>query len=478
MKVFGLEITRQLTPVIQAEVVEETKQISVNTSQGWLSPNSWWSRIYESFAGAWQQNVVINTDTVLSFFAVYACISLISSDIAKMRLKLVKQDADGIWDETESPAFSPFIRKPNHFQTRVKFYEWWITSKLIHGNTYALKQRDARGVVTAAYILDPLRVEPLIAPDGSVFYRLKQDNLAGLDRESLVVPAREIFHDILCALFHPLIGVSPIFACGLAATQGLKIQNNQLNFFANGSAPSGVLTAPGHISQETADRVKEYWETNFTGEKAGSVAMLGDDMKYQPMTMNAVDAQLIEQLKMTALIVCACFHVPPHMIGVEGPPNYNNIEALNSQYYAQCIQTLLESLELVLDEGLGLAPDTINGVRYGVEFEVDDLLRMDTATLIESEKAAITAGLKKPNESRKRLNLKPVTGGDTCYLQQQQFSLAALDRRDQAEAAPASTTPTQALPPPADTPDQGKSIDMARLQSKTIRRLMELRASA
>jgi phage portal protein BeeE len=35
-----------------------------------------------------------------------------------------------------------------------------------------------------------------------------------------------------------------------------------------------------------------------------------------------------------------------------------------------------------------------------------------------------------PNEGRLKLNLKPVTGGDTVYRQQQDFSLEALNKRD------------------------------------------------
>lgn len=42
----------------------------------------------------------------------------------------------------------------------------------MHGNTYVLKARDARGVVNALYVLDPCRVEPLISESGAVYYRL------------------------------------------------------------------------------------------------------------------------------------------------------------------------------------------------------------------------------------------------------------------------------------------------------------------
>jgi len=409
-----------------------------------VSGGGWWPIIREPFTGAWQRNQEERADTLLTHSAVFACATLIASDIAKMNLRLVKQDADGIWEETSSPSFSPVLQRPNHYQNRIKFIEWWIISKLIHGNTYALKARDNRGVVTALYILDPARVRVLLAPDGSVFYSLGVDVLNGLT-EPVVVPAREIIHDIMVALYHPLLGVSPIFACAMAAIQGLRIQANSTRFFANGSNPGGVLSAPGEISQPTADRIKAYWDTNFTGDNVGKIAVLGDGLKYEPMTVNAHDAQLIEQLKWTVETVCSCFHVPAYMIGGALPPNYNNIEALNQQYYSQCLQALIESLELCLDEGLDL-PD-----KYDTQFDLDDLLRMDTATMITSEKDAIGAGIKKPNESRRRLNLKPVDGGDTPYLQQQNYSLAALAKRDAKAGAPDTPAGTPAATPaPAD----------------------------
>ena len=131
---------------------------------------SGWFRLFESFAGAWQTNTVVDRNLVLSYHAVYACITLIASDIAKLRMKLVEQDATGIWAEIESPAYSPVLRKPNSIQTRIQFWEAWIISKLIRGNTYVLKVRDNRRVVVALYVLDPTRVVPMISDDGEVFY--------------------------------------------------------------------------------------------------------------------------------------------------------------------------------------------------------------------------------------------------------------------------------------------------------------------
>jgi hypothetical protein len=134
----------------------------------------WIGLIRESFPGAWQRNVTVSVDTALTYSAVFRCISLISSDIAKMRIKLVRLTDAGVWEETENPAFSPVLRAPNRWQTHNQFFANWLESKLIHGNTYVLKGRDNR-VVNSLHVLDPSLVTVLVAPDSSVFrvaYRL------------------------------------------------------------------------------------------------------------------------------------------------------------------------------------------------------------------------------------------------------------------------------------------------------------------
>jgi HK97 family phage portal protein len=430
MRLFGLNITR------------ETKALPASLSPP--SDRGWVRLIAESFAGAWQQNVEIRLEDVLGHSAVYACVSLIAADISKLRLKLVSQDENGIWSEIKSSAFSPVINKPNRYQTRITFYEQWIASKLIHGNTYVLKQRDNRNVVSAMYILDPTRVKPLVADDGEVFYELSRDNLSGVQDEYLIVPASEIIHDLMVPLYHPLVGVSPIYACGLSAIQGRNIQTYSTKFFENQAQPGGILTAPGNIPQETADRIKYHWQQNYTGNNAGKVAVLGDGLKFERMATNAVDAQLIDQLKLSAEAVCSCFHVPPYMIGVGPMPSYNNIQALTLAYYSQCLQKLIESLELCLDEGLEL---TASG--YGTWFDEDNLLRMDTATLLDTTVKGISGSLFTTNEGRRKFEMKPVEGGDSIRSQQQYYDIEALAERDRNDPF---AKPAPSLAPPAATP--------------------------
>ena len=142
------------------------------------------------------------------------------------------------------------LRRPNNYQNRIQFWENYILSKLSCGNTYVLKKRDARGVVNALYVLDPHRCRPLVSDDGAVFYQLDSDNLTGVEENTITVPAREIIHDRMNCIFHPLVGVPPIFASGRASQQGLNIQNNSIRLFKNASTPGGMLLAPGKLNEK------------------------------------------------------------------------------------------------------------------------------------------------------------------------------------------------------------------------------------
>jgi HK97 family phage portal protein len=407
----------------------------------------WFPLVKEPFTGAWQRNLELRPESVLAHPTVYACVSLIAADIGKLRVKLVAQDADGIWSETESNAFSPVLRKPNRYQTRIKFFEQWVTIKLIHGNTYVLKQRDARGVVVALYLLDPKRVTPLVAEDGAVYYRLCRDDLSGVSADDVTVPAREIIHDVAITLHHPLIGVSPLSACGLTAAQGLAIQRQSARFFANSAQPGGILTAPAEINDATAARLKAHWEANYTGENAGKVAVLGDGLKYEPITATAADSQLIEQLKWAAETVCSVFHMPPYKVSIGPAPNASTDGDLNQEYYSGCLQSLIESIELLLDEGLELPRP------YGTEFDIDGLLRMNTAARYRANSEAIGGGWFAPNEARRREGLAPVEGGDSPLIQVQNYSLAALAKRDQNDPF-ITPTPGPKPNPPEEIPPQ------------------------
>jgi HK97 family phage portal protein len=421
MKLFGFEVLLR-------------KQLPALPSNS-LYDRGWFPVVREPFAGAWQQNRPLVIGNPLQNATLYRCVTMPAADIAKMRLKLMS-DVGDISEETTAAAFSPILNKPNRYQTRIQFYESWIISKLRTGNAYILKERDARNVVAAMYVLDPYRVRVLVAPDGSVFYELNADALAGVPADKVMVPDSEIMHDRINCLFHPLFGMSPLYSTSQAASAGLSMQEFSARFFTNAARPSGVLTAPGDIPQATADRLKNHWTEEYSQSNSGRVAVLGSGLKFEAMQQNAVDSQLIEQLKHSDESICAAFGIPAFMVGVKDPPNYNNAELLDLQYYKQCLQSLIEHIELILTEGLAL-----DGAGYHAEFDLTGLFRMDSQTQIATLSTAVDKGIMTHNEAREILDLPPEPGGDVLMAQQQMFSLEALANRGNAPALPAAPAP-------------------------------------
>lgn len=430
MRFLGFEITRAKAAV---------PAMSVDNSRGWVRLAG------EPWGGAWQANVRPNsTEDVLAFSAVYGCVTGIARDVAKLCVRAVEERDDGTCRELpRTSPYADFFRRPNHLQNRIQFIENWVASKLLTGNTVGLKERDARGMVRRVYLLDWSRATPIVADSGDVFYRINSDRLAGVEN-AIIVPASEIIHDRYCPLFHPLLGVSPLYASAMSATMGSRISNASAAFFGNMARPSGMLYSEQPIAPDLAERMKQDWRDKYSGRNLGDIAVGSNGLKYVPIEIPASDAQLIEQLKWTAGDVAAAFHYPIYKLGGELPQGAK-VEDLNQSYYSECLQPIIECIEVALTEGLEMPSG------YEAEFELDGLLRMDQASAAEAEERLVKGGIKAPNESRRRFNLPPVPGGETPYLQQQNYSLKALARRD-AKADPFATGSTPAAAAPAPTP--------------------------
>jgi HK97 family phage portal protein len=454
VNIFGLEVRRvkaQLTQAVQS-----------------VGNGGWFTIIREGFAGAFSRHVTLDSpQDVLAFSGVFAPITLIAGDVAKLRVKLVLEDEeDGICTEVRKDNEDlATLARPNHYQNRIQFWTQWILSKLLWGNTYVLKIREKFRVV-ALYILDPSRVKPLVATNGDIYYELSVDNLSTLEK-TVTVPATEIIHDRWNCLWHPLVGVSPLYACAMSATQGRRIQNNSTLFFENSSRPSGILITPGKIDTEEANEMKRRWEESYGAGNTGRTAVLGNGLKFETVSVPAQEAQLIEQLDWTKYDIADCFHVPHFKVGGEVPAG-STIEALNLMYYSDCLQTLIEAAELCMDEGLELEEN------YYTEFDLDGLLRMDQTAQMKVLSDGVKGSILAPNEARAKINQKPVKGGESPMAQQQNYSLEALSKRDAKEDPfeTKGTTPPKPVKTGGEDGDEEQDEASAALAREFISGLM------
>ena len=436
MKIFGLEIKKALSPVGSA----------------WRNA---WRVISEPFAGAWQRNIEETQADLITYPTLYACVSRIASDIAKLPFSLRTRSNGGIWAETSNPSYDPVLRKPNSFQTAGQFREFWIATKLVAGNAYILKRRDNRGVVIELYVLDPSKVLPMVSDSGSVYYRLQSDSLNSIDGDGQVtVPASEIIHDRCVTIHHPLIGVPPVAAAHWPALKNMKILRNATDFFANHAQPGGLLTAPAGMTDDDAKAVQEYWDKNFSGDQSGRVAIIGADMKFTPFAMKSIDAQMIEQMRYSDEQICQPFGIPPFKVGIGMIPAALGVDGLNQLYYADALQGHIEHMESLLNEGLRIASP------LGVKLDLDPLLRMDEGKRAEVEVKLVGGKIKTPDEGRARFNLGPTGGGDTLWGQTQDVPLGLLSSRERWGDDPMKPPELAGDGDPTPDPEENDQIDL------------------
>lgn len=451
MKIFGLEVRRA--------------EKALNPVSDWRNG---WRTIHEPFSGAWQNNMEEKRGTMLCYPTLYACLDSISSDVGKLPFTLQQLQPNGIWKYVENPAYSPVLRKPNHYQTQQQFREAWILAKLIHGNAYILKGRDERGVVTRLYVLDPCRVMPMVSDSGDVFYQLNyptSDNLLpdNYPAENLIIPAREIIHDRLNAFHHQLIGVPPLCAAHWPAVKNMKILKNATQFFANGANPGGILTAPAGMNATDAQAVKDYWNGgNFQGENAGKVAVIGADMKFTAFAFKSADSQMVEQMRYSDEQICQPFGVPPFIVGIGSIPAGMKVDDMMGLYYQRALQKHIEAMENLLDEGLGISRP------MGVELDLEPLLRMDP-----QKRAEVWAKIEAtPNERRLQFNLIPLDGGDTVYKQEQDIPLEEA-RKNTVDTAP-EPAPEASPVEEEDTADEAAAEQTRALLAAIEKRFAEV----
>lgn len=404
-------------------------------NSGWGGLGSWGGAPHEPFTGAWQRNLEQVAGAAPNLYAnpgIYACVNVISSDIAILPIRIMQELPDGSRVEAIRHPATTLMYRPNPFQTQFQFIQHYMLSKLTSGNTYVLMLRDARGVVNEMYVLNPTRVQVLIADDGSLFYRLGRDLLNSVEGD-ITVPARDIIHDRTATIWHPVLGVSPLFAAGMPAMLASRMEMASEKFFANMSRAGGVLVSPGKIDPLVAKQLQTEWEKNYSQNGLGRTAVLSNGLDFKPMTVNAADSELVNQLRWTLEEIARVYRVPLYKIGELSKASFKNNEQMARSYFNEALASYIRAFEQCFDYALGLASDIY------IEFDTDSMFRMEIDVRFTAYQTALMAGFMSINEVRRMEGRPPVPGGDEPRVQMQMVPLSQAEALLQAQLSAKKT---------------------------------------
>lgn len=347
--------------------------------------------------------VQMTPSRAMQISAVYSCVRILSNAVANLPLDVYRRTKDGGKERApDHPAYALLKFRPNSRHTASEFRDLLQGDVEVDGNGYAAK------------VIVGDRIEQLV-PVSAHRMRVHEDDAGGLHYEiapkatgsPVTLPASRVLHlrgpfgDGVVAgspavEFRELFGLAYAIEVFLGAT------------FANGVRTSGALSSPSKLSDKAYDNLKQWLRDEYQGYvNAGKPLLLEEGLTWTGTSQTNEQAQVVElQDKVTAAIG-RVYQVPLHMLAAYISQPRANMEQAAAEFVAQALRWRLVRWEERLQvDVLGSDPE------HFAEFNLEDLLRGDSASRAEVYRTLVEIGVMTRNEVRIRENLNPLPGLD------------------------------------------------------------------
>lgn len=407
---------------------------------------------------------VITPTRALEAPSVFSCVRLIAGSIARLEWQVLRENHDGKVAEPNHPLYGLLNYEPGEDYTAIAFKEALLTNALLAGNGYAYIQRDSAGRAVALELLRPDYVSIYRDSQNQPYYQVFSGKYDGSDPEKQArrLRAYDVFH-LSGPTMEGVLGVPPIHLMRDIIGLELEVQRYVTTFYANNAVPAGTLQMPGRLSPEASKRLREAWQAAHGGaSRAGRVAVLEDGLKYDPISPNFKDADLIEMRKYCRQQIAAAFGVPSHKVGDTDATSWNSAEQADAEFVKHTLSSWATRLEQ--EASRKLIP---RGEPFCTRVSFDSLLRADMSTRFAAYATAVTNGILTVNEVRGLEGRPAVDGGDQIRVP---MNTEAPGRPPEGPSAPAEVPadkdpsvdlePGEAEPEATGTPEVPDSVDM------------------
>lgn len=386
MKIFGIEIRKALK-----------REISEVTASGYTGNSL--------FLGSRENAMLLST--------VYRCVDVISDAVAQLPLETFSIDSDGFKRPyIDHPVYSLLNEEPNEDMTRFTFFKTMVASVILRGNAYAYIERDSRGNAVQLIYLQTHQVNIVWILDNSGIKR-KRYQVVGF--KELVEP-KDMLH-FLNFSYDGIVGVSTLTHARQTLGIATDSEAHAAGFFKGGGNAAGILTIDGaRVNAEQKKQNYEEWKTRTdptTGSPNGIVILEGN-MKYQTLTINPKDAQLLESRQFNVVDICRFFSVSPVKAFDLREANYSTVEATQLAFLTDTAAPILTKIELELNRKLFKKSEK---GRVKSEFNTSGFLRADKSAQGTYLNQMFQIGAMTPNEIRRENNLPKVEYGDNAFVQ-------------------------------------------------------------
>ncbi|NEN39778.1 phage portal protein, partial [Escherichia coli] len=102
-----------------------------------------------------------------------------------------------------------------------------------------------------------------------------------------------------------------------ALSLALTTESSADTIFRNGARPSGVVRTDNKMSSDQLGEFEERFDRKWVGaHNAGRPMILHSGLHWEKLTIDPVDAQMLESRRLGMEIVCQIFECDPHLVGI------------------------------------------------------------------------------------------------------------------------------------------------------------------
>jgi HK97 family phage portal protein len=357
-----------------------------------------------------------NSEVALKYSAVFGCCRVLAETFASVPVILYKKDGKERIPIMELEKADPEAKmlydvlhmQPNDEMSPFNCKESMMMSLCLGGNAVCERLVNAKDQLVGLY---PYQHSVVKIDRDKQTKKLIYQIGSGADGKAL--DRSRVLH-IPGPSLDGVKGVSPFTYAAQAIQLGLSYEKFGVNFYRNSANPSGVFECPNALSGEAYERLKDGLKENYTGlTNTGTPMLLEEGMKWAQMTINPVDAQLLESKNFQIEDICRIYRVPQHLVNKLDRSTNNNIEHQSLEFVMYTMLPWFKRTEECYNAQI--VPRRLRLDGYFFESKMDGLLRGDSTA-----RAALYAngrqwGWLSANDIRKLENLPAIPNGD-IYL--------------------------------------------------------------
>jgi HK97 family phage portal protein len=364
-----------------------------------------------------ESGVAYTDDRAMQITAVYACVRLVSQTVSTLPLFMYERTKTGRKLVTDHPAHDLLRVRPNAMMTPLDFRQAKTAQLCLGGNGYSYIEWSRNRPVA----LTPLRFGAMTPKreGNEIGYYYQTEK--GLVRFT----AKEILH-LKGFGTDGIVGLSPLRYGAQAFGVTVATEQYAADTFAKGGKTTGVLEMPAILNAEQRAQAKTLHDKMHD---EGGLFVLEGGTKYQAISINPDDLQMLESRKFQLSEIARMFGVPSFLINdTEKSTSWGTgIEQQNLGWLAYGLRAYLAQWESALNSSL---LTTAEQKRYYFEHSVEGLLRADSAARAAYYSSGIQNTWMTPAEVRELDNLPFVQGSDKLLAQ---VNMAPLDMLGQQQ---------------------------------------------